>query len=255
MDDDVAVATFPAVVFTTGQLLDMLRLAAAARERGLAIGFDCSHSIGAAEHRLSEWGVDFAVWCTYKYLNAGPGATGGLYLNRRHHGAAPGLAGWFSSDKARQFDMASALTHAAHAGALQIGTPNILSMAPLLGSLKLLEEAGIERLRRKSLAQTRFLMDLAAELVEEHGFSFANPTCDERRGGHVALVHPEAFRICRALKSEGVVPDFRPPDIIRLAPSPLYTTFEECREAMLRLRRIVREKSYLEFSAERGVVT
>lgn len=255
MRPDVALALVPAVIYTTGQLLDMERLAAAAQERGIVIGFDCSHSIGAVEHRLSDWGVDFAVWCSYKYLNGGPGGTGGLFLHRRHHGAAPGLAGWFSSDKARQFDMAPTLTHAADAGAMQIGSPNILSMAPQLGSLRMVREAGVPRLRRKSLAQTRYLMDLAVGWLQEHGFSFANPMEDERRGGHVALVHPEAFRICRALKSEGVVPDFRPPDIVRLAPAPLYTTFAECREAMVRLRAIMQTRAYERFSFERGAVT
>jgi kynureninase len=255
MTDDVALALFPAVVYTTGQLLDMERLAAAAQERGIVIGFDCSHSVGAVPHRLSEWGVDFAVWCTYKYLNGGPGGSGGLFLHRRHHGGLPGLAGWFSSDKARQFDMASELSPAPNAWALQIGTPNILSMAPLLGSVAMVQEAGIDRLRRKSLAQTRYLMQLADDLLQEHGFSLANPRDDGRRGGHVSLVHPEAFRICRSLKAEGVVPDFRPPDIIRLAPAPLYTTFRECREAIVRLRAIMKECRYRAFSSERGAVT
>src|SRR5207253_2008221 len=124
------------------------------------IGFDLSHSIGAVPHRLSKWGVDFAFWCNYKYLNDGPGGTGGLYLNRRHFGRAPGLAGWWGSRKDRQFDMAGSLQPAEGAGALQIGTPGILSMAPLQGSLDVIEEAGIDRIRAKSLALTACLMDL-----------------------------------------------------------------------------------------------
>src|SRR5579871_2432010 len=113
-----------------------------------------SDLVGAVPHQFDAWGVDFAFWCSYKYLNAGPGATGGLYLNRNHFGGAPGLAGWFSSRKDRQMDMTPALEPAWGAGALQIGTPNILSMAPLQGALKLLAEAGLERLRAKSLRLT-----------------------------------------------------------------------------------------------------
>lgn len=255
MREDVALALFPAVVYTTGQRLDVRRLAAAAHERGIVIGFDCSHSIGAVEHRLSEWGVDFAIWCSYKYLNGGPGGTGGMFLHMRHHGTLPGMAGWFSSDKSRQFDMAPTLTPAPDAGVLQIGTPNILSMAPLAGSLRMIHEAGLLKMRKKSLAQTQYLMALVGALPEEHRFSLANPIEDERRGGHVALVHPEAFRICQALKAEGVVPDFRPPDIIRLAPSPLYTSFADCREAIICLQSVMDHSRYVAFDNQRGNIT
>ena len=142
MTPSVQMAVLPAVIYAGGQLLDMAALTRAAHERAIIIGFDCSHSIGAVPHAFDEWGVDFAFWCGYKYLNGGPGASGGLYLNRRHFGRAPGLAGWFSSAKDRQFDMAGQLSAAAGAGALQIGTPNILSMAPLLGTLPMILDAG-----------------------------------------------------------------------------------------------------------------
>src|SRR5205085_702485 len=131
MTEDVQLVVLPSVLYHSGQLLDMPALTEQAHARNMVIGFDCSHSIGAVPHALSAWNVDFAFWCGYKYLNNGPGGTGGLYLNRRHFGRAPGLAGWFSSRKDRQFDMAPTLEPAVGAGALQIGTPNILSMAPL----------------------------------------------------------------------------------------------------------------------------
>lgn len=254
MTPDVHAAVLPSVLYASGQLLDMARLARTARERGVLIGFDCSHSVGVVPHRLSEWGVDFAVWCSYKYLSAGPGAAGGLFLNRRHC-ARPGLAGWFGSRKEAQFDMAHDFDPASGAGALQIGTPPILAMAPLSGALQIVNKAGIERLRHKSLALTDYLMALVEEQLTEHGFALGNPRECERRGGHIALRHPEAARICRALRQSGVVPDYRRPDIIRLAPSPLYTSFSECHGAVRRLQHIMDARLWRNISPEHGLVT
>jgi kynureninase len=219
------------------------------------MGFDCAHSIGAAPHRLSAWGVDFAFWCGYKYLNGGPGGAGGLYLNRRHFGRAPGLAGWFGSQKERQFEMSSTLQAAEDAGALQIGTPSILSMAPLQGALALIAQAGIERIRRKSLALTAYLRSQIETELADCGFQFATPREEARRGGHLALVHPEAVRICKALKAERVTPDYRPPCIVRLAPVALYTSFQDCFEATQRLKRIMRQRLYENFEAGREIVS
>lgn len=254
MSERVQIAVLPSVVYTSGQLLDMAWLTKKAREKNVLIGWDCSHSIGAMTHELSAWGADFAFWCHYKYLNAGPGAVGGLYLNRRHFGRVPGLAGWFSADKARQFDMAHELTAADGAGALQIGTPSILSLAPLSGALDVIAEAGMERTRRKSLALTQFLMDLVDAELSAFGFVVANPREDARRGGHVALVHPEASRICRALKEANVIADFRPPQIIRLAPVALYTSFTDCWDAIGRLKVIMTERVYERFAEQRALV-
>ncbi len=254
MTDEVQIALLPAVVYTTGQALDLRYLTAEAHRRGIIIGFDCSHSIGAVPHAFDSDGVDFAFWCHYKYLNAGPGATGGLYLNRNHFGKSPGLAGWFSSSKAHQFDMSHSLIPADHAGALQIGTPNILSMAPLKGALELFHLAGLESLRTRSLALTQYLMELVDEELTADGVQIVTPREPSRRGGHVALRHPEAMRLSKALRMHGVVPDFRPPDIVRFAPAPLYNTFEECREAISRLKQILQSGSYREIATERDIV-
>jgi len=254
MTEEVQMAILPVVLYTSGQWLDVSRLTAAARERGVLLGLDCSHSIGAVPHALSDWGVDFAFWCSYKYLNAGPGATGGLYLNRRHFGQMPGLAGWFSSDKARQMDMAEHLDPAEGAGGLQIGTPNILSMAPLEGALQLLAEAGLERLRARSLRLTEYLMALVEAELSAYGFTIATPREAHRRGGHVALVHPEAVRICKALRAANVIPDYRPPNIVRLAPVALYTTFVDCYEAIQRLKRIMEARLWKALDRDRELV-
>ncbi|MDB6166769.1 MAG: Kynureninase, partial [Lacunisphaera sp.] len=253
LQPDVQLVMLPAVVFTSGQLLDLAALTREAHARGILIGFDCSHSIGVAPHAFDRDGVDFAFWCSYKYLNAGPGAVGGLYLNRRHFGRAPGLAGWWGVRQDRRFAMSAQHEPAPDASALHIGTPHLLSLAPLAGSLELIAEAGgVAALRAKSLALTGYLMELVAELPE---FGLANPRADAERGGHVALVHADAWRICAALKAVGVVPDFRPPDIIRLAPAPLYTRFADCAEAVSRLQEIMRTKDHEKFPTHRPPVT
>jgi kynureninase len=257
LGDEVALALLPAVLYRSGQLLDIARLAAEALDRGVSLGFDCAHSIGAVPHHFDEWGVDWAFWCSYKYLNAGPGATGGLYVNRRNWGTTPGLAGWWGYDKARQFDMVHAWQGASAAGAWQISTPPLLATAPLRGSLRLFHEAGIEALRAKSLAQTEYLARLleATGLTDApYGFAIGTPQQPARRGGHLAVEHEEAPRIARALKARGIVPDFRAPNIIRLAPAPLYTSYHELWQTARALREIVDRGEHLTMAAGRDLV-
>lgn len=254
MTEEVALILLPSVLYRSGQILDMKRLTNEAHKRGIIIGFDLCHSIGAIKHWLDEWDVDFAVWCNYKYLNSGPGAVGGLYVNKRHFGRLPGLAGWFSSQKDKQFDMEHILSAAEHAGAYQIGTPHILSMAPLIGSLEMFEEAGMDHLRNKSLQITRYMMNLITYELNDMGFTIGNPLDDHRRGGHIYLEHKEAARICRALKANGVIPDFRAPNGIRLAPIALYTTYEEVWNSVQLLKKIMENEQYKQFENKRGVV-
>lgn len=254
MTEEIALIILPTVLYRSGQILDMKRLTAAANKRGILIGFDGCHSIGAIPHAFSEWGVDFAYWCNYKHLNGGPGSVGGLYVNAKHFGTLPGLAGWFGSKKEKQFDMEHSLTPADSAGAYQIGTPHVLSLAPLLGALEIFAEAGIENIRAKSLNINQFLMDLLNQELNDLGFTIGNPVEDFRRGGHVSLEHKEAARICKALKENGVIPDFRAPNIIRLAPVALYTSYSEVWEVVQILKNIMNEKQYEKFKNEREVV-
>ena len=246
--DEIKVALLPAVLYRSGQLLDIERLTKKAHEKGILIGFDCCHSVGSVPHKLHEWDVDFATWCCYKYLNGGPGAPAGLYVNRRHHGTAPGLPGWFSSSKEKQFDMALDLEPAKSAGAWQIGTPGIFSMAPLDGSLKVFEGFGMDNVRKKSLHMTAYMMYLIDLMpAGEYGFTIATPREPARRGGHVALAHKEeALRINACLKKRGVVPDFRYPDIIRFAPVALYTTYHEIWQTVRIIKEIMDSKEFLD---------
>ncbi|MFD1029877.1 kynureninase [Metaplanococcus flavidus] len=252
LTEDVAVVLLPSVLYRSGQLLNIREITGAAHDKGILVGFDLAHSIGAMPHHLHEDGVDFAVWCHYKYMNSGPGGTGGLYIHERHHHLLPGNAGWFGSDKAKQFDMDHHFTKAEGAGAYQIGTPNIFSMAPLLGSIEIFEAAGIENVREKSLKLTSLLRSrLVNELPE---LTDVTPQQDEERGGHIALSHQEAARICKALKDKGVVPDFRAPNIIRLAPVALYTSFDDVERTIEILKAIMDEELFKNYTNERNVV-
>jgi len=258
MNNEVTLAVFPSVYYRSGQLLDMERLMKAAHDRGLPIGFDCSHSIGVVPHRFDDWDVDFAFWCNYKYMNGGPGGTASLYVNKRHFDIWPGLAGWWGHDRETQFDMNIRFTPARSAGAWQIGTITMLSSAPIEGATRLTLEAGMENIRRKSLRITAYLMFLVDELLSRphYNFSGGTPREPERRGGHVAVEHPtEAFRVAEALKARGVLPDFRPPNVIRLAPIPLYTSYRDVWQVVQHLKAIIDNKEYERFSKERGVVT
>jgi kynureninase len=245
------------VLYRSGQLLDVARLTRAAHERGVLVGVDCSHSVGVLPHHLHDWDVDWAVWCTYKYLNGGPGSVAALFVHERHHGTTPALTGWWGSDKERQFDMAVEFSPAGHAGAWQISTPPILGTAALYGALQITEEAGIDRIRAKSLDQTTWLIELADEFLTDdpYGFRVGTPRAPERRGGHIGLEHLEGVQICTALKARGIIPDFRPPNVVRLAPIPLYTTYDEIWQTVTALREIVERGEHRQFGAVRAAVS
>jgi kynureninase len=254
MTEDVALIVLSSILYRSGQVLDMKKLTAEAHKRNILIGFDLCHSIGSIPHELSEWGVDFAFWCNYKHLNGGPGAVGGLYVNKRHFGRTPGLAGWFSSRKDKQFDMEHELSPEHHAGAYQMGTPHVLSVAPLIGSLSMFNEVGMDKIRKKSLQLTGYMQELILHELKEYGFIIRNPIHDEKRGGHLFLEHHEAARICKALKENKIVPDFRSPNGVRLAPVALYNTFEEVWKTIQTLKTIMQEEQYKKFENKRGVI-
>ena len=202
-------------------------LAARAREKGVPIGFDCSHSAGAVPRELDRWGVDFAMWCGFGCLNGGPGTAAFLYVNRRHFGEEPALAGSFGSAKDKQFDM-SLDFEPRRRGPLADIVPGHPQRPPLIGSLGIFEEAGMAAVREKSLRMTRFLMEMAdallaaaLRLLDRHAATGRPPRRPRRPGPPGSHAHRQALRV------RGVVPDFRPPDIVRVAPVALYNTFGE----------------------------
>jgi kynureninase len=243
LTDEVALAWFPTVLYRSGQLLDVARLTQRAHERGALIGFDGAHSVGAIPHHFHDDQVDIATWCSYKYLNAGPGAPAGLFVHRRHHQATPALRGWWGHDKETQFEMAPDFRRAEGANAFQLGTPPILALAGLEGALALFEDVGIAALRERSLLLTQRLIELVdAELPE---MKVLTPRAAAQRGGHVALSHPEAAQLALALRKRGVVPDYRAPNIIRLAPVAFYNTEAELTRAVAILRELLDQGAHL----------
>jgi kynureninase len=257
MTDEVALILLPSVYYRSGQLLDMERLTREANMRGIPIGFDCSHSVGVVPHHFDEWGVDFAFYCNYKYVNGGPGSTGSIYVNKRHFGKTPGLAGWFGNNRATMFDMINEFDPAEDASAWQIGTTTMLSTAPLVGAIGMINEAGIKSIREKSTKITSYLMYLIDEVLSEAPFSFSigTPRQPERRGGHVGVEHRDAWRVAEALKARGVVPDFRNPNVIRLAPIPLYTSYLEVWNVVQHLKGVIDNGEHESFTQERSTVT
>ena len=257
MGEETALVFLPSVLYRSGQLLDIQRLTEEAHRRNIPIGFDCCHSVGSVPHRFDEWDLDFAVWCSYKYLNAGPGSTAFLYVNKRHFNREPSLAGWFGCIKEKQFDMSLRFQHAPNAGGWQISSPAILGSAPLEGSLRVFQEAGIGALRDKSLRMTSYLIYLVDRLLtkEPYIFSVGTPREETRRGGHVAIEHEEALRMGEALRSRGVIPDFRPPNILRVAPVPLYNRYHEIWQVVQHLKDIVDKKEYERYSKTRKAIS
>ena len=257
MTGEVSLALLPSVYYKSGQLTDMKRLTKSAHRKKIIIGFDCSHSVGVVPHHLDEWDVDFAFWCNYKYMNAGPGGTASLYVNRRLFGVRPGLAGWWGNNRSTMFNMETRYDPAKNAAAWQIGTINMFSAAPLEGSLRLIKEAGIERIREKSLRITGYLMYLIDEVLGKPPYNYSTPTPreQERRGGHVGVAHKEGWRINQALITRGVIPDFRPPNIIRLAPIPLYVSYHDVWKVAQHLKAVIDNREYQKFRDERPTVT
>ena len=237
LDETVALAWLPVVGYRSGQRFDVARLTRAAHAVGALAGWDAAHSVGALPHTFHDDGVDVAVWCSYKYLNAGPGAPGGLFVHRRHHGRTPGLPGWWGHAKDGQFALRPDFTAAEGAGGWQIGTPSILALAGLEGALALFEEVGIEEVRARSLQLTeRLRIGLERDVPE---LTIVTPRAADRRGGHVAVRHPEAARLSQALRARDVVPDHRPPDLLRLAPVAFYSLDDEIDQVVELLRELL----------------
>ena len=254
MTEDVAVALLPSVLYRSAQLLDLERLTKVAHERGILIGFDLCHSIGNIDHDFRKIDCDFALWCNYKYLSGGPGAIAGLYINARHFSRGPGLSGWWGNRKDTQFELRDTFEHADNAGGWQTGTGAVLSLAAVDGALDIYEGVDMAEVRAKSLDLTAYLMYLIDTELSPYGFTVGNPREDAVRGGHVALEHAEAARINEALKAAGVVPDFRYPNVIRLAPQPLYIRYTDVYDLVQILKTIMDTGAHLKYENKAGTV-
>ena len=241
---DVALVVLPSVLYRSGQLLDIESITNNAHSKDVLIGWDCSHSVGVVPHMFDEWGVDFAFWCSYKYLNAGPGASAFIYVNEKHFEREAALTGWFGYVKEKQFELNLHFEQAKSAGGWQISSPSILGSAALEGSLDLILRAGIENIREKSLKLTSYLLYLVDNLLTEEPYNFVigTPRMPNQRGGHIALEHEDAINIHEQLLEHNVIHDFRPPNVLRFTPVALHTTFEEVWTLVNILREIIDKK-------------
>jgi kynureninase len=225
----IAVVLLPGVHYLTGQALDLGRIAAAARRHGCAVGFDLAHAAGNIPLRLHDWDVDFAVWCSYKYLNAGPGAVAGCFVHARHGRTLtlPRLAGWWGNDPRTRFQMQPDFVPREGADGWQVSNPPILALAPLSTSLAIFDEVGMEAVRRKSERLTGYL-DRLLRRVPAGQLEILTPDEPAARGCQLSIrLRRHAADVVAALGAAGVVVDFREPDVIRVAPVPFYNTFHE----------------------------
>jgi len=259
VDEQTALVTFSHVAFKSAFLYDVYAVTKIAHKSGALVLWDLSHSVGAVPVELNRWEADLAVGCTYKYLNGGPGAPAFLYVRRDLQEAlTPAIWGWFASQSPFEFGLD--FEPAGEINRFSVGTPPMLSLLAVEPAVDLLLEAGVRRLRQKSINQSEYLIYLAEQWLYPLGFELGSPRQSDRRGSHVSLRHREGYRINRALIESDppavrVIPDFREPDNIRLGIAPIYTTYTEIHQAISRLRQIVENKLYLDFSGERLGVT
>lgn len=255
LEPPVALVCLSHVDYRTGTLADMAAVTAAVHEAGALAVWDLSHAAGAMPVELEAGGADLAVGCTYKYLNAGPGSPAFLYVRSE---LQPRLTspiwGWFGQRD--QFAMGPRYDPVEGIGRFQAGTPPILGLTAVEVGVELITEAGIDRLREKSVALTELVVALHDAWLEPLGFALGTPREPARRGAHVSLRHPDAWRICRALiERADVIPDFRGPDSVRIGLPPLYTRFVDAWDAVDRLRRLVESEVHLEFDTAMARVT
>lgn len=259
LDDNTSLITLSHVVFKSAFMYDMKQINELAHKHKALVLWDLSHASGAVPVNLNESNADMAVGCTYKYLNGGPGSAAFLYVRKDlQKSISNPIWGWFGHQKPFTFDLKYQADLSI--GQFAAGTPGILSMAALEPGLDLLLEAGIENLRNKSIAQSNFLQEMVEEFLQPLGFSLASPKNAEQRGSHVTLKHPEGFRISQAMiepknNTKIIIPDFRMPDNIRLGIAPLYNSFNDLYECVVRLKNIVTEKEYLLFENKLPTVT
>jgi kynureninase len=242
----LALVLWPGVQYRTGQLFDLRRIARAAHAADCIAGFDLAHAIGNVPLALHADEADFAVWCSYKYLNAGPGALGGAFVHERHlQGAQPlRLSGWWGTDPGTRFEMRPEFLAARGAAAWALSNPPIFATAPLRASLPLFAQAGMTALRRKSLALTAYLAALLSELAAGQ-LTIITPADPEQRGSQLSVrIGGGAGRgraVFEALAARGVVCDWREPDTMRIAPVPLYNSFEDVLRGAWQLCALLRQ--------------
>jgi kynureninase len=254
LDERVAVVVLSHVAYRSGALADLAAITRQVHEAGALVLWDLSHAVGAVPVELSAAGADLAVGCTYKYLNGGPGAPAFLYVRRELQDRLRSpIQGWFGQRD--QFAMGPVYEPAEGIERFGVGTPPVLAMAAVDVGVRLVAEAGVDRLAAKGRVLTDLLVALGDSRLAPHGVGLASPRDGSRRGSHVTFAHPQAWQLTQALIDAKVVPDFRTPDRVRLGPAPLYTRFVDVWDAMDRFRDVLETGAFERYPAERSRVT
>jgi len=241
--EEIALVLIGGVNYYTGQAVDMAAITDKAQNCGCRVGFDLAHAAGNLKLNLHDWGVDFAAWCGYKYLNGGPGAPSGVFIHERHleRTDLPRFEGWWGHDKSTRFQMPENFRPLQTVEAWQLSNPPILSMAALLSSLEIFHEAGMSNLRQKSKKLTSYLESLIKSELEEE-IEIITPTSPQSRGCQLSLRLLQPINdITNILHDQGVISDWREPNIIRVAPVPLYNSFEDCYNFVQIIKDIINE--------------
>ena len=259
LDEHTAFLTLSHVVYKSAFMHNMKQINELAHQKDTFVIWDLSHSAGAVTVNLNESNADMAVGCTYKYLNGGPGAPAFLYVRKDLQEKLQNpVWAWFSHQKPFDFDLNYEAKN--NVQRFATGTPSILSLAATEPGIDLINEAGIENLREKSKLQSSFLVALIQEFLLPIGFSIASPLDVNQRGSHISIQHSEGYRINRAMiepikGAKSIIPDFRPPNNIRLGIAPLYNTFSELYQTVIRIKQIVEDQEFERFSEEKLEVT
>ncbi len=235
LGDELALVMIGGVNYYTGQLFDMEKITKAGHDVGANVGFDLAHAAGNVELKLNEWGVDFAAWCSYKYMNSSPGGVSGLFVHEKHaeRKDLPRFAGWWGHDKETRFLMEPGFQPMKGAEGWQLSNAPVLGMAAHLASLEIFEEAGMDRISEKRDVLTAYLEfvieDVSKRNKEKCTFEIITPKDKNKRGAQLSiLAHGQGKALFDALTKQGVIADWREPNVIRVAPVPLYNSFEDC---------------------------
>jgi len=255
IDENTALVTLSHVLFKSGYLYDMAAITQIAHRKGALVLWDLSHSVGAVPIELEACNADFAIGCTYKYLNGGPGSQAFLYVRRElQEQVTSPIWGWWGQDS--PFNFGLDYSPAPGIARFLSGSQGMLAMLAMEASLDPIIDAGMAHIRDKSVRLTEYLICLYDSLLAPLGFSLGSPRDPDLRGSHISIRHPQGYRINRALIEEmNLIPDFRDPDNLRLGLAPLYTTFSEVWEGINRIYRVVEEKRYEKYPDQRLTVT
>ena len=246
--DSIALVMLGAVNYYTGELMDIPAITAAGRAAGIVVGWDLAHAVGNVELRMHDWDVDWAAWCSYKYLNSGPGAVAGAFVHQRHlaDDSLVKFSGWWSTNAHTRFEMKPVLDVVHTADAWQLSNPPILAMAPVETSLQIFDEVGMPALRQRSLRLTGYLEKALASALADVPARVITPADPEQRGAQlsVQIIGADAEHVSTRMRDEfGVFTDARQPDVIRFAPAPLYCTFHDCWRAANALHQVLKPEA------------